>query len=432
MFIDDNFNINIKGNLTIGGVDTVELAKEFKTPLYVIDENYFRAQCKKIKAAMKKFYGNNGLVCFASKAFCCKEIYRIIEDENLGADTVSIGEMFTAIEAGFNPKKIYLHGNNKLVEELEFAINNDVGRIVVDNFIELNLIEKLAEKLNKKVNILIRVKPGVDAHVHEYIKTGQISSKFGFAVSNGEALLAVKKAVGLKNVNLVGAHCHIGSQILEVAPFVLAAKTMIKFFHLVKKEVGKVLDELNLGGGFGVNYLPNEESLDVEKCFELVFNEIKNYCEKFKLKIPFLVVEPGRFLIAKAGITLYEVGCVKQIAGIKTYVFVNGGMTDNPRYALYRSVYDFSIANKAGCEKTEIVSIAGKCCESGDLLGEQIKLQKAKEGDVLVVFATGAYNYSMASNYNRVLRPAVVFVKDGQARLVVKRETLQTLVENDI
>lgn len=432
VFIDKNFDVNSKGHLTIGGVDTLNLIKEFETPLYVIDENYFRAQCDRLKKALAKFYGSNGLVCFASKAFCCKEIVRIAKSENLGIDTVSMGEMYTAVEVGFNPEKIYLHGNNKSIEELKYAIKNKIGRIVVDNFTELNLIEKLATEMNEKVNILIRVKPGVDAHVHEFIKTGQIGSKFGFAISNGEALKAVKQALSLKNVNLLGAHCHIGSQILETAPFVLAAKIMMEFFNLVKQETGKVLSELNLGGGFGINYLPEEESLNVEECFELVFNEIKNSCEKFDLKIPFLAIEPGRFLIAKAGITLYTIGCVKKIPGVKTYVFVDGGMTDNPRYALYGSVYDFCVANRANVKKTELVSIAGKCCESGDLLGEQIRLQKAEEGDFLAVFATGAYNYSMASNYNRNLRPAVVFVKDGAARLVVRRETLKNLVENDL
>lgn len=432
MFIDKNFNTNNQGHLTMGDVDTVALAKEFKTPLYVIDEDFFRKQCGKLKAAMEKFYGKNGLVCFASKAFCCKEIFRVVQNENLGIDTVSIGEMFTAIEAGFNPEKIYLHGNNKSVDEIKYAIKNKIGRIVVDNLVELNLIEEIATEMNSKVNILIRVKPGVDAHVHEFIKTGQISSKFGFAISTGEALLAAKKAISLKNVNLVGVHCHIGSQILETEPFVLAAKIMIEFLNSIKQETGRTINELNLGGGFGINYLPNEEILDVDKCFELVFSEIKKNCEKFNLEIPFLAVEPGRYLIAKAGITLYNIGCVKKIPNIKTYVFVDGGMTDNPRFALYGSVYDFCVANKAGFEKTEVVSVAGKCCESGDLLGEKIKLQQAQPGDILAVFATGAYNYSMASNYNRILKPAVVFLKDGKARLVVKRETLEQLIENDL
>ena len=432
MFIDNNFNINSKGHLTIGGVDTIKIVEKFGTPLYVIDENYFRNQCQKMKATMQKFYGNNSLICFASKAFCCKEIFRVIQSENLGIDVVSLGEMFTAVETGFNVDKIYLHGNNKSIEELTYAIKNKISRIVVDNFSELELLNELAGKFNTKVKILIRVKPGIDAHVHEFVKTGQIGSKFGFAISTGEALFAVKQALKLKNVELIGAHCHIGSQILEIAPFVLAAKIMIEFFNLIKQQTNKVLSELNLGGGFGINYLPEEESLNVDKCFELVFNEIKNKCDKFNLKIPFLVIEPGRFLIAKAGITLYKIGCVKKIPDVKTFVFVNGGMTDNPRYALYRSAYDFCIANKASIKKTEIVSIAGKCCESGDLLGEKIMLQHAEKNDILAVFATGAYNYSMASNYNRNLRPAVVFIKNGQVRLTVKRETLQYLIENDL
>lgn len=432
MFIDKNFSVNSQGHLAISGIDTLTLAKKFKTPLYIIDEDSFRKQCRKIKSIMTKFYGQNSLVCFASKAFCCKEIFKIIQQEALGIDTVSIGEMFTAIEAGFNPKNIYLHGNNKSVDEIKYAIKNKIGKIVVDNFVELNLIDQIATETNSKVNVLIRVKPGVDAHVHESIKTGQISSKFGFIIPTGEALLAVKKAIMSKNINLIGIHCHIGSQIVEAAPFVLAARAMIEFLNSIKKETGQTISELNLGGGFGINYLPNEETLDIENCFKLVFSEIEKNCSKFNLKIPFIVIEPGRFLIAKAGITLYTIGCVKKIPGIKTYIFVDGGMTDNPRFALYGSVYDFCVANRANCEKTEVVSIAGKCCESGDLLGEKIKLQPAQPGDVLAVFATGAYNYSMASNYNKILKPAVVFVKNDKARLAVKRQTLEQLIENDL
>ncbi len=433
MFIDDDlFGVNESGNLTIGGVDTVSLAKKFGTPLHVVDENYFRARCCEIKNAMNRFCDGNGLVCFASKAFCCKEIFKVASSEDLGIDTVSIGEMFTAIEAGFDCSKIYLHGNNKLKSELEFAIDHNIGRIVVDNFEELCLIEKLAAEKNKMVNALLRLKPGVEAHVHEFVQTGQISSKFGFAIETGEAFQAVEKALSLKHINLLGAHCHIGSQILEVDPFVLAAKKMIKFFGEVKIKTKIQFEELNLGGGFGINYLPDGESLNVENCLEQVFLQIKNSCEEFGLKIPFLVVEPGRFLIAKAGITLYRIGCVKKIPNVKTYVFVDGGMADNPRYVLYGAEYDAVVANRAGLPKTDLVSVAGKCCESGDLIGEKMALQKAQVGDFLAVFATGAYNYSMASNYNRIARPAVVFVSDSVARLVVRRETLNNLIENDV
>lgn len=432
LFISKNFDVNEQGHLTIGGVDAVKLAHDYKTPLYVVDEAYFRKKCRKLKSILHKFYGENGLVCYASKAFCCKEIYRIVQSENLGIDVVSVGEMFTALKAGFNPLKIYFHGNNKSAYEIKFAIENGIGRIVVDNFEELNLIEKIAAELKTNVDIMFRLKPGVDAHVHEFIRTGQIGSKFGFAISNGEAFSAFEKVLSLEHVNLVGAHCHIGSQILQTEPFVLAAKIMMEFFNEVKQKLKFDLKELNLGGGFGINYLSGDESLDVDRCLELVFQELKSQCEKFNLKMPFLVLEPGRFLIAKAGVTLYTVGCVKEIAGVKKYVFVDGGMTDNPRYALYRSEYEVAIANRAGDEKVEEVSVAGKCCESGDLIGENLPIQKAKKGDVLSVFATGAYNYSMASNYNRLLRPAVIFLNGSEVKLAVKRETLQQLVENDV
>ncbi len=432
MFIDKNFNVNSLGHLTMGNLDVLKLVEKFGTPLYVIDENYFKNQCVKLKNTLKKFYGDNSLVCYASKAFCCKEIYRLVQTEKMGIDVVSLGEMFTAIKAGFDCSKIYFHGNNKSVEEIEFAIKNKIGTIVVDNFDELNLIKKEAAKLNAKVNILLRLKPGVSAHVHEFIRTGQIDSKFGFIISNGEAFQAIKTAISCEHINLKGAHCHIGSQILEIAPFVVAAKTMMEFFYKVKNELNYELNELNLGGGFGINYLPDESSLDVERCFEQTFLQIKKSCEQFQLKIPFIVIEPGRFLIAKAGITLYTIGGVKQIPEIKTYVFVDGGMGDNPRYALYNAKYDAVVANKANLEKTEIVSIAGKYCESGDLIGENIKLQKAVSGDILAVFATGAYNYSMASNYNKIARAPVVFINNSDVKLVVKRESLQNLIENDL
>lgn len=432
MFISKNFDVNNLGHLTMGGVDVLELAEEFKTPLLVVDEVYFRSRCRNLSAVLSKFYGKRSLICYASKAFCCKEIYRIVQNENLGIDVVSIGEMFTALQAGFNFSKIYFHGNNKSIEEIKFAIENNVGRIVADNTNELEMINEIAGNLSVKVDVMLRLKPGVEAHVHEFIRTGQISSKFGFAISNGEAINAFKKVLTLKNLNLVGAHCHIGSQILQVQPFISAVKIMIEFFDEIKRKLGIEIEELNLGGGFGINYLPEEKSLDVEKCLELVCLEVKKQCEKFSLKMPFLILEPGRFLIAKAGITLYTVGCVKEIYGVKKYVFVDGGMTDNPRYALYGAKYDAAIANRARDEKSEIVSVAGKCCESGDLIGENMHLQKAQVGDVLVVFATGAYNYSMASNYNRITRPAVVFLNGIEKKLVVRRESLQQLIENDI
>lgn len=432
MFISKNLNINEKGNLTIGGIDTVDLAKKYGTPLYVLDEDLIRENCQKFKKSIDSYYGKNGLVCYASKAFSCKEIYRIMKDEQMGVDTVSLGEMYTAISAGFPSEKIYLHGNNKTIEELRFAVENKIGRIVVDNLNELELLDSVAKEMNLKVDILIRVKPGIDAHTHDFIKTGQIDSKFGFAVETGEALSAAKLINKFENINLIGAHCHIGSQILDVDPFVLAADVMMKFINDVKDKTGIEMLELNLGGGFGIKYIDKDDPVDYEEYMKAVASMIQKKCDQYNLKKPFIVIEPGRSLIAPTGITLYTVGARKEIPHVRTYVSVDGGMTDNPRYALYKSEYDAIVANKANEEKSEIVTIAGKCCESGDLIGENMPLQYAESGDILAVCATGAYNYSMSSNYNRNLKPAVIMVKDGKSRVIVNRETLEDVVRNDI
>ncbi len=432
MFISKNLNVNEKGNLTIGGVDTLDLAKKYGTPLYVLDEDLIRENCEKFKKSIDGYYGKNGLVCYASKAFSCKEIYRIMKDEQMGVDTVSLGEMYTAISAGFPSEKIYLHGNNKTIEELRFAVENKIGRIVVDNLNELELLDSVAKEMNSKVDILIRVKPGIDAHTHDFIKTGQIDSKFGFAIETGEALSAAKLVNKFENINLIGAHCHIGSQILDVDPFVLAADVMMKFISDVKDGTGIEMCELNLGGGFGIKYIEKDDPVDYEEYMKAVASMIQKKCDQYNLKKPFIVIEPGRSLIAPAGITLYTVGARKEIPNVRTYVSVDGGITDNPRYALYKSEYDAIVANKANEERSKIVTIAGKCCESGDLIGENMPLQHAESGDILAVCATGAYNYSMSSNYNRNLKPAVIMVKDGKSRVIVNRETLEDVVRNDI
>ncbi len=432
MFISKNLAVNEKGHLTIGGIDTLDLAKKYGTPLYVMDEDLIRENCEKFKKSIDDYYEKNGLVCYASKAFSCKEIYRIMKDEGLGVDVVSLGEMYTAVSAGFASEKIYLHGNNKTIEELKFAVEHKIGRIVVDNLNELELLNCIAKDMRSKVDVLIRVKPGIDAHTHDFIRTGQIDSKFGFAIETGEALSAAKLAVELDNINLVGAHCHIGSQILDVDPFVLAADVMIKFISDVKDATGIEMCELNLGGGFGIKYVDKDDPVDYEEYMKAVSIMIQKKCDQYNLNRPFIVIEPGRSLIAPTGITLYTVGARKEIPNIRTYVSVDGGMTDNPRYALYKSEYDAIVASKASEEKNEIVTIAGKCCESGDLIGENMLLQHAETGDILAVCATGAYNYSMASNYNRNLKPAVVMIKDGKSRVIVNRETLEDLVKNDI
>lgn len=432
MFVSDNLGVNSQGNLTIGGVDTVALAKKYGTPLYVMDEDMIRRDCKIFQKSMDEYYEGKGLVCYASKAFSCKEIYRVMQSENMGIDVVSGGELYTALQAGFDVSKACFHGNNKTVEELNMAIEYRVGRIVVDNIYEMETLNKIAEAHHTTAPILLRIKPGVDAHTHNFIRTGQIDSKFGFALETGEAYEAVEKAISYPNLELRGIHCHIGSQILDTQGFTAAAEVMMEFIEKLKKELGFETQDLNLGGGFGICYTEADDPLPYDAYMEAVAKVINGFCESHDVKRPFILIEPGRSIAAPAGITLYTVGGKKIIPNIRTYVSIDGGMCDNPRYILYQSAYDALVANKANEPKTETVTIAGKCCESGDLIGENMPIQPCEVGDTIAVCATGAYNYSMSSNYNRLQKPAVVFVKEGTDRIVVRRETLDDLIRNDI
>lgn len=426
-------HLGINGNnLTIGGADTVALAKEYGTPLYVFDENKIRECCRAYVSSMEKYYGGNGRILFASKAMCIKEMCRIVNSENLGLDVVSGGEMFTAHEAGFPMDKVCFHGNNKTADEIAMALEFGVGRFVVDNQFELETLSRMAKEKGVVANVLFRIKPGIDAHTHDFVKTGQIDSKFGVALETGEALDIVKKALETENINYCGIHCHIASQVFEVAPFVDAAEVMMNFIKTIKDETGATTKELNLGGGFGVAYTDEDTPVAYDKYMEAVSGVIHAKAKELDVELPFILMEPGRSIVASSGITLYTVGVIKEIPNIRTYVSVDGGMADNPRYILYQSEYTFCVANKAKEEKTEVVTIAGKCCESGDLLGEGVKLQKAEIGDTLAVLTTGAYNYSMASHYNRIPNPAVVMVRDGVSRIVVKRETYEDILKNDI
>jgi len=410
----------------------VDLVNEFGTPLYVMDEGLIRENCQLYKNAMDKYYNGNGLVLYASKALCTMAICRIAQQEGLGLDVVSGGELYTAIKAGFPMDRIYFHGNNKTKEELELAIDNNIRRIVVDNRQELNHINEIASRKGKTVNVSFRIKPGIDAHTHDFIQTGQIDSKFGVALENGEALEIVTEAVKLSNINVAGLHCHIGSQIFDIKPFEEAARVMLEFIAQIKEKLGVEIEELNLGGGYGIKYTPEDDPIEYDKYIESVSKVIRNVCENKGIKLPFIVMEPGRSIVASAGITLYKIGTIKDIKGVRKYVAVDGGMGDNPRYALYQSKYDAVIANRPDAPKTEKITIAGKCCESGDLLAKDIMMPEVKEGDILAVLATGAYNYSMSSNYNRIPRPPVVLVKDGKARVIVKREDYNDIIRNDI
>ena len=432
MFVTSCLGSNDKGHLTIGGVDAVDLANKYGTPLYVMDERTIRGHCRTFQQSIDDNYGGKGLAVYASKAFNCKEMCRIIKDEGLGIDVVSGGELYTALSVDFPPEKIVFHGNNKTEEEIKLALESGVGRIVVDNLTELRTIEKMAAELNKNPGVMIRIKPGIDAHTHNFIRTGQIDSKFGFALETGEAFEAIKEVLEQKNVTLKGVHCHIGSQIFEIDPFKAAAEVMLGFMAKVKKELSYEIKELNLGGGFGIRYLIDDDAKLYKTFMEQVSVTVKETCKRLGLNIPFIMIEPGRSIVGPAGTTLYTVGAVKTIPGIRNYVSVDGGMTDNPRYILYQSEYSIAVATKIDKPSDYIATIAGRCCESGDLVQEDAKIQTPEPGDILAVFCTGAYNYSMASNYNRVPRPPVVMIKDGESRVIIKGESYEDLVKNDL
>ena len=432
MFISDNYDVNAQGNLTIGGVDTTELAAEYGTPLYVMDEDLIRNNLRRFHESFKKYYDGKGEVHFASKAFCCLEMCRLVASEGDGLDAVSIGELYTAVKAGFPMEKVGFHGNNKTDEELRFAIEHGVGHIIVDNLSELSRLEKIAKDMGVKARIMFRLKPGIDAHTHKAVMTGQIDSKFGFAIETGEAFDAVKEALSCENIELSGLHCHIGSQIFDIEPFEEAARVMLRFIADVKNKLGFEIKELNLGGGFGIKYLEEHDPVPFEVYMERVSTVVSEECEKLGIIKLFIFIEPGRSIVASAGITLYAAGSRKEIPDTRTYIIVDGSMADNPRYILYESEYEAVVANKASQPRDERVTIAGRCCESGDLIGENMPLQHAEAGDIIAVLATGAYNYSMSSNYNRLQKPAVVFVKDGKSRVVVKRESLDDIISNDV
>lgn len=432
MFVNDCLNVNEKGHLTIGGCDTIELAKEFGTPLYVLDENTIRNTCKSFVNSIANYYDGNGLPLYASKALSCKALVQLANSENMGLDVVSGGEIYTAMQAKFPPEKIQFHGNNKTETELNMALDYNIGKIVVDNLYELELLNRLAKEKGKVVNISMRIKPGIDAHTHNFIMTGQIDSKFGFALETGEAMEAVKKTFEFENVELTELHCHIGSQIFDIDPFVSAAEVMMDFIGDIKKQTGHVVSELNLGGGFGIMYTKEDNPTAYDNYMNAVSKAVISKAKEYDIPVPYIYIEPGRSIVGEAGITLYTVGGRKEIPNVRTYVSVDGGMTDNIRYALYESAYTVVNASKADKTPNEKVTVAGKCCESGDLIQKDAEVADVQVGDTLAVLSTGAYNYSMASNYNRNLKPAMVMVKDGKARLIVKRETYDSLLANDL
>ncbi len=413
--------------LMIGGVSTSFLAEKYGTPLIVYDESTIRKQIHDYKQAFREVQADFRLA-YACKAFCTAYMCQIAQEEGLWLDVVSAGELFTALSTGFSPKQILMHGNNKTKDELELAITSQIGLIVVDNFHEIELLGELLNQAGQSIDILLRVSPGVDVHTHDFISTGQQDSKFGFDLYSGqveEAVVAVKKHPRMR---LMGLHAHIGSQIFDAEGFAVAAKRMADLSKKLEREYDVLTHILNLGGGLGIRYTEEDTPMPLETLVEEVVLAARKAYESDGMSLPLIMLEPGRSIVAEAGTTIYRVGSRKEIPGLRTYIAVDGGMTDNPRLALYGAKYEAVIANRMNEKQKELVSIAGKACESGDMLIWDIELQKAKPGDLLAVFCTGAYNYSMASNYNRIPRPAVVFVKEGKSRLVLRRETYEDLL----
>ena len=431
----ETLKINSKGHLEIGGCDAVDLAKNFGTPLYVFDEKYIRDMMRVYRDTIEKEYGGNGLVLYASKAFSCMAIYRIAAQENIGVDVVSGGELYTAVKAGFPAEKIYMHGNNKLLRELEFAVDAGVGTIVVDSYDEADMLDDIAKAKGEEQNVIIRIKTVVEAHTHAFVQTARTDSKFGFSISDGTAEKMSAYILKKEHLNLKGYHCHIGSQIFEKQSFVLAAQKAMDFMAMIKSDLGFEADTLNIGGGFGIWYTDDDAKISVDgyaAYLEALISAVKEKASELGLKRPYLLIEPGRSIVGEAGITLYTVGAIKDIPGIKKYVAIDGGMFDNPRYALYQSKYTVLLANRADEACTEKVTIAGKCCESGDLIAVDVPLPEAERGDIAAVLSTGAYNYSMASNYNRNFIPPAILVHGGKAEYIVKPQTYDDLVRNDV
>lgn len=433
MNLRQTMNINDKGHLQIGGVDACDLVKKYGTPLYVMDEDYIRAVCRAFKNTVENTYGTGG-VAYASKAFSCKAIYEIAKQEGMYIDVVSGGEIYTANSVGFDMKKAYFHGNNKLVQEIKLALECGVGTFVVDNLAEADILDEMSARYGVVQKVLVRVNPGVEAHTHSYIQTAKPDSKFGFSIKNGSADEIIEKILTKKNLHFAGLHCHIGSQIFDKKAFALAVDVVTDYVVALKNKNIEV-EELNFGGGFGVYYSEGDPKYDVNEYCEyvaLLTNELSNAVEKKSIKKPFFMIEPGRSIVGEAGVTLYSVGAIKEIKDLKKYVSIDGGMTDNIRPALYDAKYEVVLANRATEKSEEIVTIAGKCCESGDIIAKDIALPKAQRGDIVAVFTTGAYNYSMASNYNRNLLPPVVFVKDGKSAYAVKPQTYEDIIRNDV
>ncbi|MCC5894952.1 MAG: diaminopimelate decarboxylase [Alkalibacterium sp.] len=427
----ENMAINSQNHLEISSVDSTKLAKKYGTPLYVYDLSLIKKRIQSFKDAFSK-YENKTQVAYASKAFSSLALYEILADEDVSLDVVSGGELFLAVQAGFPSERIHFHGNNKSHQELTEAIEHKVGCIVVDNFIELAMLDEITNQLDTKVDVLIRVTPGIEAHTHEYITTGQEDSKFGFDLSSGQVERAIETLQKSAFINVIGLHAHIGSQIFEVEGYQAVIGKLIDKASQWKKTYDFDLNVLNVGGGFGIRYTKEDKPLPLEEYAEAIMSAVRNEADQYGLSLPEIWIEPGRSIVGEAGTTLYSVGTEKSIPDVRKYVSIDGGMADNIRPALYQAKYTGVLANRVLENQLETVSVAGKACESGDMLIWDITLPVVSRNDVLAVFSTGAYGYSMASNYNRLPRPAVVFVEEGKDWLAIKRESYQDFLNLEI
>ncbi|MDR7508498.1 MAG: diaminopimelate decarboxylase [Armatimonadota bacterium] len=425
------YSVNGRGHLEIGGVDALDLARQFGTPLHVLDEDRLRDNCRRYRSALARSYGE-GRVVYASKACCILATCQIAVQEGLGVDVASGGELHTALRAGVPPADVVFHGSNKTAQEVAEGLRAGVGRFVVDNDHELDLLEELAARLDTTADVLLRVTPGVEPHTHRAIRTGGVDSKFGFPLATGSAHRAVARVLRSARLRLWGVHTHIGSQIADLEPFCAAAEAVVEFAAEVREAHGAVVEEVNMGGGLAIRYLSSDSPPSIEAYVDAVAGAVGSAARRRGLPRPRLYLEPGRSIVGDAGVTLYTVGAVKVIPGVRTYVSVDGGMYENPRPALYGSRYEAVVADRPLAPAAQTVSLAGRCCESGDVLIWEAALPPVRSGDVVAVFSTGAYTYSMASNYNRFPRPAVVLAGDGRARVVVERESYDDLIRKDV
>lgn len=417
------------GHLYIGGCDTTDLAAEYGTPLFVYDEQLLRHTIRSYHNAFRKT-GASYRVTYASKAFCTIAMCQLAAEEDCAIDVVSGGELYTALAAGVDPSGIYMHGNNKTEDELEYAVSSGIGAVVVDNFHEIELLGRVAERHSQTVDVMLRISPGVEAHTHEHISTGQQDSKFGFDLALGQAEKALRLVAGNPRFRCIGLHVHIGSQIFDTLGFTISVERLLDLYAL-GTQLGLPLCVLNLGGGFGIRYTDEDDPEPVDRLISEVVDTVRSHFANRGLDEPSIWIEPGRSIAGPAGTTLYRAGSKKQIPGVRNYVAIDGGMTDNPRFALYGAKYEALVANRATAVSEGAWTIAGKCCESGDLVVRDAALAPPETGDVIAIFATGAYNYSMASHYNRIPHPAVVFVRDGEVKLVVERETWADVARQD-